>query len=96
MTAFDHLVVATLPLVPKALVRKVASRYVAGDTLESALEAMRALAAEGAMGTMDVLGESVTHRDQTVATRDEYLRTIDAIAASGLPANVSVKPSRSL
>ena len=73
MTAFDHLVVATLPLVPKAIVRRVASRYVAGDTLESALETMRALAAEGAMGTMDVLGESVTHRDQTVATRDEYL-----------------------
>jgi proline dehydrogenase len=54
---------------------------------------MRALAAEGAMGTMDVLGESVTRRDQTVATRDEYVRTIDAIAAAGLPANISVKPT---
>jgi proline dehydrogenase len=43
------------------------------------------------MGTLDVLGESVTHRDQTVATRDQYLATIDAIAASGLPANISVK-----
>ncbi|HTS03743.1 MAG TPA: proline dehydrogenase family protein [Thermoanaerobaculia bacterium] len=94
MTALlDRLVVTTLPLVPKAIVRKVASRYVAGDTLESALGAMRGLAAEGAMGTMDVLGESVTHRDQTLATRDQYLRTIDAIAASGLPANISVKPT---
>ncbi|HEY3350027.1 MAG TPA: proline dehydrogenase family protein [Thermoanaerobaculia bacterium] len=89
----DRLVVATLPLVPKPIVKAVASRYVAGDTLEAALDTMRALAAEGAMGTMDVLGESVTHRDQTVATRDQYLRTIDAIAASGLPANVSVKPT---
>jgi proline dehydrogenase len=93
MTAFDHLVVSTLPLVPKAIVKQVASRYVAGDTLEAALDTMRALAAEGARGTMDVLGESVTHRDQTVATRDQYLRTIDAIAASGLPANISVKPT---
>lgn len=94
MTAlFDRFVVATLPLVPKPIVRKVASRYVAGDTLESALETTRALAGEGAMGTMDVLGESVTHRDQTFATREQYLRTIDAIAASGLPANVSVKPT---
>jgi proline dehydrogenase len=94
MTAWlDHLVVSTLPLVPKAIVRKVASRYVAGDTLDAALDTMRALAAEGAMGTVDVLGESVTHRDQTVATRDEYLRTIDALAASGLPANISVKPT---
>ena len=93
MTAFDRLVVSTLPLVPKVIVKKVASRYVAGDTLEAALDTMRTLAAEGAMGTMDVLGESVTHRDQTLATREQYLRTIDAIAASGLPANISVKPT---
>ena len=90
---FDRLVVSTLPLVPRPLVKKVASRYVAGETLESALETVRALAAEGAMATLDVLGESVTHADQTRATRDQYLRTIDAIAASGLPANVSVKPT---
>ncbi len=94
MTAlFDRFVVATLPLVPRPIVKRVASRYVAGDTLESALDTVRALAAEGAMGTLDVLGESVTHRDQTVATREQYLKTIDALAASGLPANVSVKPT---
>lgn len=92
MTALlDRLVVTTLPLVPKFIVKRVASRYVAGDTLESALDTVRGLAAEGAMGTLDVLGESVTHRDQTLATRDQYLATIDAIAASGLPANISVK-----
>lgn len=90
---FDRLVVSALPLVPKPVVKRVASRYVAGETLDSALETLRALAAEGAMGTLDVLGESVTHRDQTFATRDQYLRTIDAIAASGLRANVSVKPT---
>jgi proline dehydrogenase len=90
---FDRLVVATLPLVPKPLVKRVASRYVAGETLDSALDTVRALAAEGAMATLDVLGESVSRREQTLATRDEYLRTIDAIAASGLPANVSVKPT---
>jgi proline dehydrogenase len=90
---FDRFVVTTLPLVPKPIVRRVASRYVAGETLEAALETIRALAAEGAMATVDVLGESVTHRDQTVATREQYLRTIDAIAASGLPANISVKPT---
>ncbi len=94
MTAlFDRFVVMTLPLVPKVIVRKVASRYVAGDTLEAALETMRGLAGEGAMGTMDVLGESVTRQEQTLATRDQYIRTIDAIAASGLPANISVKPT---
>ena len=84
---FDRLVVATLPLVPRALVKRVASRYVAGATLDDALAAVRALAAEGAMATLDILGESVTRKEQTEAMRDQYLRVIDAIAGSGLDAN---------
>jgi len=91
--AFDRLVVATLPLVPRALVKRVASRYVAGETLDDALATVRALAAEGAMATLDILGERVTRREQTEAMRGRYLRVIDAIASSGLDANVSVKPT---
>ena len=90
---FDHLVVASLPLVPKPLVRRFASRYVAGETLEDAAAAVSALAAEGAMATLDVLGESVTRKEQTFETRDEYLRALDLISSRGLPANVSVKPT---
>ena len=71
--------------------KRVASRYVAGATLDDALAAVRALAAEGAMATLDILGESVTRKEQTEAMRDQYLRVIDAIAGSGLDANVSVK-----
>lgn len=90
---FDRLVVTSLPFVPKAVVRKIASRYVAGETLEDATRVMRALAAEGAMSTLDVLGESVSRREQTLETRDEYIRALEAIHAGGLPANVSIKPT---
>lgn len=90
---FDRLVVASLPMIPKPVVRRFASRYVAGESLEDALSTVRQLAAEGAMSTIDVLGESVTRSEQTLATRDAYVRVLDAIAASGLPANVSVKPT---
>ncbi len=93
MSLFNKLVVTALPAVPKPIVRRFASRYVAGETLDDGLAAIRALANEGAMATLDVLGESVTRREQTVATRDEYLRAIGALAASGLPANVSIKPT---
>lgn len=90
---FDRLVVGTLPFVPKPVVRAVARRYVAGETLEDAVRTVRELEAEGAMATIDVLGEAVTRREQTEATRDEYLRVLDAIVANRLPANVSVKPT---
>jgi len=94
MTAlFDRLVVSSLPFVPKPIVRSFAARYVAGNTLEDAISTIRTLASEGAMATVDVLGESVTQREQTLATRAEYLRVVDALAASGLPANVSIKPT---
>jgi proline dehydrogenase len=93
MSLFDRIVVASIPLVPRALVRKVARRYVAGETLQDAIAVARSLAAEGAMATLDVLGESVTRPEQTEAARDEYLRALDAIAASGLAANTSVKPT---
>lgn len=94
MTAlFDRLVVASLPLVPKPVVKRFASRYVAGASLDDAVRVVRELAAEGAMATLDVLGESVTRKEETFGTRDEYVRALDAIARASLPANVSVKPT---
>ena len=93
MSLFDHLVVSSIPVIPRPLVHRVARRYVAGETLDDAIATVRSLAAEGAMSTLDVLGESVTRAEQTEAARDEYLRVIDALARSGLPANTSVKPT---
>ena len=90
---FDRLVVTTLPFVPKALVHRVASRYVAGETLDYAVRVVRSLEAEGATATIDVLGESVTSREQTVKTRDTYLEVLETISRHALPANVSIKPT---
>lgn len=93
MSLFDWLVVRGLPLVPKAIVGRVASRYVAGETLDDALGEVARLAGEGAMATLDLLGEEVTERDRAVATAAEYERMLDAIAERGLPSNVSIKPT---
>jgi proline dehydrogenase len=91
MSLFSRLVVATLPLVPRFLVGRVASRYVAGASREEALGQVRRLNAAGALGTMDVLGEEVTERDKAAAAVAEYVRLFDAIAAAGVDANVSIK-----
>jgi proline dehydrogenase len=89
----NRLVVKTLPLVPKAVVRRIASRYVAGETLEEALALVRGLNAEGCMATLDVLGEDVTREDETEATVVAYERALADIAARGLDSNISVKLS---
>ncbi len=73
------------------LARRVASRFVAGETLDSAIEASRPLNARGITVSLDLLGESVTSADEARAARDEVLRTLDGIASSGIDGNVSVK-----
>ena len=72
-------------------VNRVALRFVAGTTLEQAVEAVRAVNARGASATLDVLGESVHDRRAADAAAAAYVATIERIAAEGLDANVSLK-----
>ncbi|MEM6454605.1 MAG: proline dehydrogenase family protein [Acidobacteriota bacterium] len=94
MSLFDRLLVATLPLVPRPIVRRVAQRYVAGDTLDEAVDAVRALNGDGATATLDLLGEEVTHAAQADEAEAEYLRILDAIGREGLDATVSIKATQ--
>ncbi len=93
MNLFDTLVSTSLPLVPTPIIRKVASRYVAGETLEDALGTVEKLNGEGAAATLDVLGEDVARREEAEAFVAEYLRALEAIERRGLDANVSLKLS---
>ncbi|HEX2641445.1 MAG TPA: proline dehydrogenase family protein [Thermoanaerobaculia bacterium] len=91
MSVFNRLLVTALPLVPRFIVGRVASRYVAGETLQDALNAVRNLNGQGAMATVDVLGEEVSEKEKALAAVEEYLRVFEAIHAQGLDSNVSIK-----
>jgi proline dehydrogenase len=69
----------------------LARRFVAGETIDSAIEAVRALNGRGMSATLDFLGEDVAERAAAVRTRDVYLEMLDAIRESGVDSNVSVK-----
>ena len=73
------------------LLRRMPLRFVAGTTLDSAVAAVRALNADGASATLDVLGESVSDRASAERAAAAYVATIERIAAEGLDANVSIK-----
>lgn len=91
MSLFNRLLVGTLPLVPKAIVRRVAARYVAGATLDDAVRVVRELNGQGAMATVDLLGEEVQERGKALAAVEEYLRLFAAIERERLDSNVSIK-----
>src|SRR6202042_3810352 len=74
--------------------RRLATRFVAGETLDLALALSRRLNAEGITVTLDHLGESVTSLAEAAEARDVYLRTLDALKQSGVNGNVSLKLSQ--
>jgi proline dehydrogenase len=73
------------------LARYFASRFVAGETLDEAVNAVRALNASGISASLDLLGESVTNEAEARAAGDEYLRILDRIRSDSLNCNVSLK-----
>jgi len=73
------------------MARKFASRFVAGETIESGVQAAKELAQRDITPSLDLLGESVTVEAEAAAARDQYLQMLDRMAASGVQVNVSVK-----
>ena len=73
------------------LAKRLASRFVAGESLDQALSVGRKLNSEGITVTLDHLGESVSTLDEAAQARDVYLRTLCAIHDSGIQGNVSLK-----
>lgn len=69
----------------------LAKRFVAGETIDSAIAAVRELNEQGMTATLDYLGEDVLERQAAVDTADTYVRILDALAAAGVDSNVSVK-----
>jgi proline dehydrogenase len=71
--------------------RKLASRFVAGETLETAVPAVRALNAAGITASLDLLGESVGSEAEASAAADTAIAMLERIRADGLDSNISVK-----
>jgi proline dehydrogenase len=71
--------------------RSFARRFIAGESVEEAIDAVRPLKAQGLLLTLDYLGESVAALDEADAATREYLRILDVIVASGIERNVSLK-----
>ena len=71
--------------------RRLARRFVAGETIEEALDAVVELNARKITASLDLLGESVFNEGEARAAGREYLMILDRIHERKLEANVSVK-----
>ncbi len=74
------------------LARHFASRFVAGETLDSAIEVAKTLNGKGISTSLDLLGESVTDRAAAEAARDQVIEILDRIASDVEgDTNISIK-----
>jgi proline dehydrogenase len=76
-----------------AAARKMARRFVAGETLDEAMVAAHTLNGEHISVSLDHLGENVADADEAKATAQGYIQILDRIAVEGAEANISVKPT---
>jgi proline dehydrogenase len=74
--------------------RRMARRFVAGESLNDAINAVRKLNEQGMLATLDHLGENVSTMDEAVEAADEYLAALDALYLAGANSNVSIKLSQ--
>jgi proline dehydrogenase len=73
------------------LARKLASRFVAGETVDEAIRTLHDLNASNLSASADLLGESVLHAEEATRACQTYLDVLDRIHGAGANANVSVK-----
>lgn len=91
MQLFSKLVIATMPIIPKAIIKTVARRYIAGPFLNDAVRVTQSLMKIGASSTIDVLGEFVTSRERADHEAQMSGEVVDAIHGHQLDAYLSVK-----
>ncbi len=88
---FNQLVAKALPIVPKPIVRAVSSRYIAGETIQDAVNTTRKLNAHNAKATIDVLGEFVSSRSQAEQEAQMSSNVLTAIGETNIQSGLSVK-----
>ena len=73
------------------LFKKLTTRFVAGETIDEAVAAIRDLNAEGCSASFDHLNESVANAAEAEGEVREYLRILEQIDRTGINSNVSIK-----
>jgi proline dehydrogenase len=87
----DRLVVTTLPLVPKFVVRRVARLYIAGESLEDLVRVSKDLNAGGFLTIAAILGEFVGRREEALAAVADFERVLAVIQEEKLQSTIQVK-----
>jgi proline dehydrogenase len=91
MNVLNKVLVPTISVLPKGVVKLFANKYIAGDKLSDAVNTVKNLNQKKLMATIDVLGESITEKSEAVMSKDENIKVLNAIHTNNLDCNLSIK-----
>lgn len=94
MSVFHNLLVKTVQVMPENIVWLFSKKYIAGKTLQSAIETVKQLNSKGIYATLDVLGESIKTKEEAIEAKQKALEVFNAIVKNKLLANLSIKPTQ--
>ncbi|NWF49049.1 MAG: proline dehydrogenase family protein [Ignavibacteriaceae bacterium] len=94
MSIFNKIIVSVTLRLPKKVVGFFSRKYIAGETLQDAINVVKQLNSKGIFATLDVLGESIKTREESDEAKKQVMQVLDAINKNNLMANLSVKPTQ--
>jgi proline dehydrogenase len=94
VSIINNLIVQFVQILPKPVVGFFSKKYIAGETLQAGVDLVKKLNESGINATMDVLGESVTSKEEAIESKNKALETLEAIEKNKLMANLSIKPTQ--
>jgi proline dehydrogenase len=94
VSVINNAIVSVVQMMPKSVVGLFSKKYIAGETLESAVNLVKKLNTKGIYATLDVLGESVGNEEEAINAFNNAMKVFDEIVKNKLNANLSVKPTQ--
>ena len=94
VSVFHNLLVKTVQTMPENIVWLFSKKYIAGKTLQNAIDTVKDLNSKGIVATLDVLGESINTKEEAIESKRKALEVFDAIVENKLNANLSIKPTQ--
>jgi proline dehydrogenase len=91
MGVIDKTIAGSVKFIPRPVVKRISSRYIAGERLEDAVATIQDLNKEGCVATVDVLGETSDNKKEATAKLQDYKDVIDALDENDLDSGISVK-----
>ena len=93
MSLLNNIIIKTIPLLPKLMVKIIADKYVAGNKIKDVINKTKLLNNQDLHVTIDLLGEHVKDLNEVESVTKTYLKLLEEINLSSLKSNISVKPT---